>query len=380
MSEYTVSMSELLKNTAETLAPFQIEQVREAKSRRLVVLIVRLLFVSFMFVVAVLPFVATASGSQQPIELVIVDHLGPAIATMAFAGIILIIDILTPKKRLSAVFGIYLGLVAGLFAALAVGLLIDLIADSWGLSSGDTALQYLTLIKLATGITLCYLAISIVITTKDDLRLVLPYVEFSRQVRGVRPLLVDTSIIIDGRIEQLASSRFIDAPLIVPQFVIDELHILSDSHDKLKRARGKRGLSILANLRAAKDVDVTIETTEPSDGGVDRALLALADSSGYRVLTTDSNLEKIGLIEGVQVLNLNNLSHAVRTQVVPGAEFEIEIVKHGEADSQGVGYMPDGTMVVIEEAGKYIGSTIRITVNNSLQTSAGRMIFASPSD
>ena len=234
----------------DKLASFQIEQQRELRSRRLVVLIVRLLFLSFMFVVAVLPFVATASGSQQPIELVIVDHLGPAIATMAFASIILIIDILTPKKRLSAVFGVYLGLVAGLFAALAVGLLIDLIADSWGLSSGDTALQYLTLLKLATGITLCYLAISIVITTKDDLRLVLPYIEFSRQVRGIRPLLVDTSIIIDGRIEQLASSRFIDAPLIVPQFVIDELHVLSDSHDKLKRSRGRRGLSILANLRA----------------------------------------------------------------------------------------------------------------------------------
>jgi len=373
-------MPESVKKTAEPLVPFQLEQERAVNSRRLIILTVRLLFLSFMFVVAVLPFVATASGSQIPIELIIVDHLGPAIATMAFAAIILIIDILTPKKRLSAVFGIYLGLVAGLFAALAVGLLIDLIADSWGLSSGDTALQYLTLLKLVTGITLCYLAISIVITTKDDLRLVLPYIEFSRQVRGIRPLLVDTSIIIDGRIEELASSRFIDAPLIVPQFVIDELHILSDSNEKIKRARGKRGLSILANLRAARDVDVTIEATEPIEKGVDRALLALANSSGYRVLTTDSNLEKIGLIEGVQVLNLNNLSQAVRTQVVPGAEFEIIIVKHGESESQGVGYLPDGTMVVIEEAGKYIGSTIRITVNNSLQTSAGRMIFASPSN
>ena len=373
-------MREVSMPNSEKPEPFQLEQEREARSRRLVVLIVRLLFVCFMFVVAVLPFVATASGSQQPIELVIVDHLGPAIATMAFATIILIIDILTPKKRLSAVFGVYLGLVAGLFAALAVGLLIDLIADSWGLSSGDTALQYLTLIKLATGITLCYLAISIVITTKDDLRLVIPYVEFARQVRGVRPLLVDTSIIIDGRIEQLASSRFVDAPLIVPQFVIDELHVLSDSHDKLKRARGRRGLSILANLRSAKDVDVTIEPTDPINDGVDRALLALAASSGYRVLTTDSNLEKIGLIEGVSVLNLNNLALAVRTQAVPGAEFEIEIVKHGEAESQGVGYLPDGTMVVIEDAGKYIGSTTKITVNNALQTSAGRMIFASLSE
>ena len=373
-------MSEPMRTPSNELAPFQIQQQQEWSSRRLVVLIVRLLFLSFMFVVAVLPFVATASGSQQPIELVIVDHLGPAIATMAFATIILIIDILTPKKRLSAVFGVYLGLVAGLVAALAIGLLIDLIADSWGLSSGDTALQYLTLLKLATGITLCYLAISIVITTKDDLRLVLPYVEFSRQVRGVRPLLVDTSIIIDGRIEQLASSRFVDAPLIVPQFVIDELHALADSHDKLKRDRGKRGLNILASLRSAKDVDVRVEPTEPSDNGVDRLLLALASSSGYRILTTDSNLEKIGLIEGVTVLNLNTLAHAVRTQAVPGAEFELDIVKKGETDSQGIGYLPDGTMVVVDDAASHVGTTMRITVNNSLQTTAGRMIFASPSD
>lgn len=372
-------MPEKRKKVTEALNPFQLEQQREARSHRLVVLIVRLLFVCFMFVVAILPFVATASGSQQPIDLVIVDHLGPAIATMAFAAIILIIDMITPNKRLSAVFGIYLGLVAGLFAALAVGLLIDLIADSWGLSSGDTALQYLTLLKLATGITLCYLAISIVITTKDDLRLVLPYVEFSRQVRGVRPLLVDTSVIIDGRIEQLASSRFIDAPLIVPQFVVDELHVLSDSHDKLKRARGRRGLTILTNLRSAIDVDVTVEPTDPISEGVDRALLVLADARGYKVLTTDSNLEKIGLIDGVQVLNVNNLAQAVRTQAVPGAEFELDIIKHGEAESQGVGYLADGTMVVVEDAGHFIGSTILITVNNALQTSAGRMIFASSS-
>ena len=129
-----------------------------------------------------------------------------------------------------------------------------------------------------------------------------------------------------------------------------------------------------------QDFDITIEATDQPEEGVDRALPSMASGSGYRVLTTDSNLEKIGLIEGVAVLNLNNLAQAVRTQAVPGAEFEIEIVKHGEAENQGVGYLPDGTMVVIDDAAHQIGSVIRITVNNALQTAAGRMIFARKSD
>jgi uncharacterized protein YacL len=205
---------------------------------------------------------------------------------------------------------------------------------------------------------------------------VLPYVEFARKVRGIRPLLVDTSVLIDGRIEQLASSKFIDAPLVIPQFVIEEMHTLSDSNEKLKRERGRRGLSILSNLRNSGQVELTIESSETTDQSVDRALLELAQSNGFRVLTTDSNLQQVGTIEGVTVLNLNDLSVAVRTQAVPGAHIQLEIVRKGESESQGVGYMPDGTMVVVEGAGSLIGQTVGIEVTNALQTSAGRMIFA----
>jgi uncharacterized protein YacL len=355
---------------------FEIEQAKERSTKRIVILTIRLLFVTFMFAAAILPFIAGLNAANRPIDEIIVDHLGPLISTIAFAVIVLIIDIITPNKRLSAVLGVYLGLVVGLFAALAVSLLIDLIGDSWGLSRGDIAFQYLTLLKLVSGITLCYFGISIVFTTKDNLRLVLPYVEFARKVRGIRPLLVDTSILIDGRIEQLAISKFIDAPLVIPQFVINELHTLADSNDKLKRERGRRGLSILANLRNSGQVEISIESSETSDQSVDRALLDLAESSGFRILTTDSNLQQVGLIEGVTVLNLNDLSVAVRTQAVPGAVIAIEIVRKGESDSQGIGYMPDGTMVVIEGGGGLIGETISVEVTNALQTSAGRMIFA----
>ena len=360
----------------QKLTGFEIEQIREKATKRLVILTIRLLFVTFMFAAAILPFIAGLNAANQPIDEVLLDHIGPLISTIAFAAIVLIIDVLTPNKRLSAVLGVYLGLVVGLFAALAVSLLIDLIGDSWGLKREDTALQYLNLLKLVAGISLCYFSISIVFTTKDNLRLVLPYVEFARKIRGIRPLLVDTSILIDGRIEQLAKSRFIDAPLIITQFVIYELHILSDSQDKTKRERGRRGLAILANLRNSAQIELTIESSETSDESVDRALLELAQTSGYRILTTDSNLQQVGQIEGVTVLNLNDLSAAVRMQAVPGAIMQLDIVRKGESDRQGVGYLPDGTMVVVEDGGDCLGSMVMVEVTNSLQTTAGRMIFA----
>ena len=363
-------------NATQKPSAFELEQARDKATKRLVILTIRLLFVTFMFTAAILPFIAGLESASKPINQVVMDHIGPLVATIAFAAIVLVIDILTPNKRLSAVLGVYLGLVVGLFAALAVSLLIDLIGDSWGLKQGETALQYLTLLKLVCGITLCYFSISIVFTTKDNLRLVLPYVEFTRKVRGIRPLLVDTSILIDGRIEQLAMSNFIDAPLIIPQFVIDELHTLSDSQDKIKRERGRRGLTVLATLRNSAQVELTIETSETSDESVDRALLELSQSSGYRILTTDSNLQQVGQIEGVTILNLNQLSMAVRMHAVPGAILQIEIVRKGESPQQGVGYLADGTMVVVEDGGENIGEHVSIEVTNALQTSAGRMIFA----
>jgi len=364
------------EKTTQPESAFELEKSRDRATKRLVILTIRLLFVTFMFAAAILPFIAGLNSSNQPINEVVTDHLGPLISTFAFAVIVLVIDIITPNKRLSAVLGVYLGLVAGLFAALAVSLLIDLIGDSWGLTRGDVAYQYLTLLKLVSGITLCYFSISIVFTTKDNLRLVLPYVEFTRKVRGIRPMLVDTSILIDGRIEQLAISSFIDAPLIIPQFVIDEMHALSDSQDKTKRERGRRGLSVLAILRNSTQIEISIEPAETTTDSVDRALLELAQSCGYRILTTDSNLQQVGQIEGVTVLNLNDLSVAVRMQAVPGALMKIEIVRKGESPKQGIGYLADGTMVVIEDGGESIGEFVMIEVTNALQTSAGRMIFA----
>jgi uncharacterized protein YacL len=214
-----------------------------------------------------------------------------------------------------------------------------------------------------------------VLTTKDDFRLVIPYVEFAKQVRGVRPMLIDTSILIDGRIDSLSQSGFVDAPLVVPQFVINELQTLADSSDKLKRARGRRGLEMVSKLQDNPYVDVTLDPTEAPGHSVDHMLIHVAAEQKLRILTTDYNLNKVAQINGVSVLNLNDLTGTLRPQVIPGENLLVEIVKRGEAPGQGVGYMPDGTMVVIENAADRVGDSVPAVVTNSLQTSAGRMIF-----
>jgi uncharacterized protein YacL len=248
------------------------------------------------------------------------------------------------------------------------------VAQAWDLRSGRVG-GYIGLGKVMVAIILCYLAVSIVLTTKDDFRLVIPYVEFAKQVRGVRPLLLDTSVLIDGRIDTLGQTGFMDAPLIVPQFVIDELQALADSGDKLKRARGRRGLTLVSKLQTNPYVDVSIDNTDLPKQSVDHMLLQLASQQNLRILTTDYNLNKVAQIHGVTVLNLNDLTNAVKSQAIPGEALVVDIVKHGEGAAQGVGYMPDGTMVVVEEAAAHINKSVVLTVTNSLQTSAGRMIF-----
>src|SRR5690606_1473304 len=175
-----------------------------------------------------------------------------------------------------------------------------------------TGMAYLGLIKLAIGITMCYLAVSIVLTTKDDFRLVIPYVEFAKQMRGVRPLLLDTSVLIDGRIESICQTGFIDAPLVLPQFVIEELQTLADSSDKLKRARGRRGLNVVSKLQANAYVDLSIDNADLPRQSVDHMLLQMAADQNLRILTTDYNLNKVAQIHGVTALNLNDIANALK--------------------------------------------------------------------
>ena len=345
---------------------------RERRSQRILLLTIRLLFLVLLVTISLLPFVGAVTETES--DWGIAHFVGLALTTFAFGVVILIVDASLPNKRLATVFGVYLGIVAGLLGALAIGAVLDLVANSWGLTT-PTNEAYLGLFKVAIGITLCYLAVSIILTTKDDFRLVIPYVEFARQVRGVRPFLLDSSVLIDGRIDQLAQMGFLAAPLIVPQFVVDELQRLADSSDKLKRARGRRGLEMVSHLQANPRVDVSVDNTVVPGHSVDHMLLQLAGDQNLRVMSTDYNLNKVASIHDVMVLNLHDLASAMKSQAIPGETLTVEVVKPGEGSRQGVGYMPDGTMVVIEEAADRIGQVVTLIVTNSLQTSAGRMIF-----
>lgn len=370
---------------APRFTPPSVVEQEIRSSHRLLLLVVRLLFLVLLVTVTLL---TVAAQAEKPSQFDVTTLVGLFMGATAVGVIVLLVDARTPHKRLTSVVGVYLGVCVGLIGSLAIGALLDVVAEAWGikraqLKPGDvpTSMEtYLGLAKVVIAIVLCYLAVSVVLTTKDDFRLVIPYVEFTKQVRGTRPLLIDSSVLIDGRIESMGQTGFISAPLVVPQFVLDELQALADSGDRMKRSRGRRGLHVLSQLQALPFLDVSIDNADVQGRSVDHKLLTLAANQKMRVLTNDYNLDKVAEIHGVAVLNLNELAKSMRPQVTPGETIRVELVKRGEAARQGVGYLPDGTMVVVEEAADHIGREVAVTVTNSLQTTAGRMIFGKISD
>lgn len=199
------------------------------------------------------------------------------------------------------------------------------------------------------------------------------------KISGQDELIVDTSVIIDGRIEDILKTGFILGKLIITKSVIDELHKISDSSNSLKRNRGRRGLEILENIQKMKKVETEIiEDDFPQVKAVDEKLIKIAKKKKAHILTVDYNLNKVAQIQKISVLNINELANALRAVVLPGEELEVKVVQEGKEKGQGVGYLPDGTMIVVEDGDKYIGETIKAEVSRIFQTVAGRMIFAEP--
>jgi uncharacterized protein YacL len=234
-------------------------------------------------------------------------------------------------------------------------------------------------LQLIITIICCYIAISTLLQTKDEFRFIIPYVEFSKQVKGSKSLVLDTSVIIDGRIADICDTRFIDTKLIVPRFVLQELQSVADSSDKLKRNRGRRGLDMLKRMQNNPKVELQMhEANLPvlrDVHKVDERLVVLAKALDARVVTNDYNLNKIAQLQGVEVINLNELANALKSVALPGELMTVRVVKAGDQIGQGVGYLEDGTMVVVEHGRSMIGQEINITVTSVLQTPAGRMIF-----
>lgn len=235
------------------------------------------------------------------------------------------------------------------------------------------------LVKVLLSVSAVFLCVTFVLQTKDDFRFIIPYVEFTRQAKGTRPLLLDSSAIIDGRVADVTETRIIESELIVPRFILAEVQAIADSDDKLKRNRGRRGLDVLNRLQNNDAVDIRVLDThvpvvERIDE-VDEKLVALARHLGGRVMTNDYNLNKIAQLRGVEVININDLANALKPTVLPGERLTVKVIKPGEESGQGVGYLPDGTMVVIEGGRDHIGREVDISVTSALQTSAGRMVF-----
>jgi uncharacterized protein YacL len=296
---------------------------------------------------------------------------GLGLAVSAF-----IVDVFTPKKSLAALAGVFFGLLVGIFISWALAPVLDMINEIYRLGLSEAAVQA---VKWIMGVCICYLTISIVIRTKDDVRFVVPYVEFAKQTKGSRPLVLDTSVIIDGRIADLYQSKLFDAPLIVPRFVLNELQLISDSADKLKRNRGRRGLDILNRMQKDTSIDVEIDDSVIPEveevKGVDQKLMIFAKHCNGRLATTDYNLTKVARVREVDVMNINDLANSLKTIALPGEVMEVRILKPGEEADQGIGYLDDGTMVVVEGARNKMGRDIVLSVTSSLQTSAGKMIF-----
>lgn len=287
---------------------------------------------------------------------------------LGIALIVIAIDLMLRKASVRSLSCIIIGLLFGLIMTNLLMTLFVLIPLS------DIAKLGLRLIM---ALSLSYLGIVISLRNQDELNLIIPYVKFSRQSHREELIILDTSVIIDGRIADICETRFVEGKFIIPRFVLKELQTIADSADGLKRNRGRRGLDILNKIQKNSNIDVKIHETDfPEIPEVDGKLVKLAIVLNARVFTNDYNLNKVAEIQGVSVLNINELANALKPVVLPGEIMEVKIIREGKEYGQGVAYLDDGTMVVVDNARTRIGQAQKVVVTSILQTQAGRMIFA----
>ena len=264
----------------------------------------------------------------------------------------------------SAVFGLLLGLVMSKIVYEAI-ILFGPLQES------------LKIIRAIMTFVFCYLGMIIAIRGKDEFNIIIPYVRLSRQDESESMIVIDTSVIIDGRITDICKTKFIEGKLIVPRFVLKELQQIADSSDPIKRQRGRRGLEVLNTIQKDLGMHLTIHEEDfPDVPEVDAKLVKLAKLLGAMVLTVDFNLNRVATIQNVRVLNINELANALKPVVFPGETMELKLIKEGKEHNQAIGYLEDGTMVVVEEGRRLIGQTVKVAVTSVLQTQAGKMIFS----
>ncbi|HEY0864875.1 MAG TPA: PIN domain-containing protein [Lacunisphaera sp.] len=259
---------------------------------------------------------------------------------------------------------------------LGIGALIAwLISTSPLLKEGDPSIIYL--VQLALFLICTYLGTVIALRGKDDFNLVIPYVRFVPHEVDVPLVVVDTSALIDGRIAKVCQTQFLGAALIIPTFVLTELQAIADSPDPVKQARGRRGLQVLNELRAIKHIDIRIHQSEVARRqDIEAKLVFLAQSMRAKLLTTDTNLATMAKFQGVAWLNLHALENALRPELVIGESIALELVKPGKEDGQALGYLADGTMVVVNNGRAFVGKRVTAEIIGVLPSAGGKMIFA----
>ncbi len=302
------------------------------------------------------------------------NNINVLVTTLAGFGIGLLIMILEVGMRgvsvrglSSAVFGLVLGLVIARLLTQALFTLFPL----------DTSMSDVTAYLLT--LSFSYIGMAIALRGRDEFNLIIPYVKFRRTDQVADTVLLDTSAIIDGRIADIIKSSFLEARIVVPRFVLKELQVIADSADAVKRQRGRRGLEVLHMMRSDSRFNLMIHEEDFSEiADVDAKLVKLAKVLEARIVTVDFNLNRIAELQNVKVLNINELANSLRAVVLPGESIEVKPMKEGKEHNQAVAYLEDGTMVVVEDARRFIGQTVKVMVTSVLQTQAGRMVFARP--
>ncbi len=264
----------------------------------------------------------------------------------------------------SLVFGLILGLI-----------MARVLGDVIALLPLEPGVIYLTRVVLM--VFFCYIGSVMALRGRDEFNIIIPYVKFKRQDQREDRILLDTSAIIDGRIVDIYKAKFLESRLIVPRFVLAELQQVADSSDPIKRQRGRRGLEMLQTLQKESNLDVKIHEEDISSkpGDTDTKLVNLAKILDAKVATTDFNLNRVAGLQGVIVLNVNELANALKPIVFPGESMQVRLIKEGKEYNQAIGYLDDGTMIVVEEAKRLVGQMVKVNVTSVLQTQAGRMIF-----
>ncbi|MDQ8194322.1 TRAM domain-containing protein [Coraliomargarita sp. SDUM461004] len=292
---------------------------------------------------------------------------------MSVAALVILTDMMLQGFSLRGLSAITFGLAVG-------GLIAFLISSSplfEPLESDPRLAETLFLSRLALYIISMYLATVVALRGKDEFNLVIPYVRFSAQNVESLVVVVDTSALIDGRIAAICDSRWFGYALVIPRFVLDELQSVADSSEHARREKGRRGLEVLNRIRRMKHVDLRIHESEVTvRDAVDSKLVYLADTMKAKLLTTDYNLAKLAEFHGVEWLNITSLVKALNQEVSVGTRLTVELVKPGKDSGQAIGYLPDGSMLVVNNGRKWIGQEIRVEVDSVVPSSGGKMIFA----